>query len=278
MPFLRPPKRRERAIPPALKQRLLTAAILAPPALLAVVLGPPWSDLLLMLLATVMAWEWSRVCRRGMPFSLPDLVLTLAPPLILLLAIVREFVGVIIGFGAALVLLFLARQASLYRDANLAWLTAGLFYVSLPLLLLLWLRGDDAEGRDLVLWLLLVIWAVDSGAYAFGKALGGPKLAPRWSPNKTWAGLLGGAASAVLVGWLVAEVLFMETPGFLALVGGFLAFVGQGGDLLESAFKRHFGVKDTSHLIPGHGGVLDRVDGLVAATYPLAVLVALGAL
>src|SRR5690606_21394577 len=190
--------------------------------------------------------------------------------LALLLGMFLGVTGVVLGLVAGAVLLLVAWRLSLHRDALLAWLMGGLLYVVLPLWLLHWLRGDNVEGRDLVLWLLLVIWAVDSGAYAFGKALGGPKLAPRWSPNKTWAGLLGGAASAVLVGWLVAEVLSMETPGFLALVGGFLAFVGQGGDLLESAFKRHFGVKDTSHLIPGHGGVLDRVDGLVAATYPLA--------
>lgn len=252
--------------------------MLAPPALLAVVLGPPWSDLLLLLMAGVMGWEWAHVCRGGRPLERPELALTVGAPLVLLLAMLAGMVGMLIGFVIALVLLLLAWRSSLYRDALLPWLVLGLFYVALPLFLLHWLRGDDAEGRDLVLWLLLVIWAVDSGAYAFGKSIGGPKLAPTWSPNKTWAGLLGGAFMAMLVGWLAASALAMPAPNLMGLLGGFLAFVGQGGDLLESAFKRHFGVKDASGLIPGHGGVLDRVDGLIAAAFPVAALVAVGAL
>lgn len=263
---------------PALTRRLLTALALAPPVLLAVVLGPPWSDLLLLLLAAVMAWEWGRICRRGKALRLPELALTAIVPAVVLLAMVFGVAGAMIGFLGALLLLLVAWRASPYQDAPLTWLVAGLFYVALPLMLLHWLRGDDREGRDLVLWLLLVIWAVDSGAYAFGKAIGGPRLAPLWSPNKTWAGLFGGAASAVLVGWLVALILDMSLPGLMAILAGCLAFVGQGGDLLESAFKRHFGVKDASGLIPGHGGVLDRVDGLVAITLPVAGLAALGVL
>jgi phosphatidate cytidylyltransferase len=262
----------------SLKRRTITALLLAPPAVLAVVLGPPWSDLLLLLMAAVMAWEWAHVCRSGRPLETPELALILGATLALLLGMFLGVTGVVLGLVAGAVLLLVAWRLSLHRDALLAWLMGGLLYVVLPLWLLHWLRGDNVEGRDLVLWLLLVIWAVDSGAYAFGKTIGGPRLAPRWSPNKTWAGLLGGAFTSMLVGWVAALMFDMEAPGLMGLLGGALAFVGQGGDLLESAIKRRFGLKDASNLIPGHGGVLDRVDGLIAAVMPVAVLVALGVL
>ena len=276
-PFPRQPEGSLTAGRHSLKRRLITALILAPLVLLVVVAGPPLSDLLLLLMAGVMAWEWAHVCRGGRPLELPELASTLAAPLTLLLAMVAGLLGLLAGLAGALLLLLWSWRASLHRDALLPWLIAGLLYVVIPLWLLHWLRGDDAEGRDLVLWLLLVIWAVDSGAYAFGKTIGGPRLAPRWSPNKTWAGLLGGAFSSLLVGWLAALLLDMDSAALMGLLGAFLAFVGQGGDLLESAFKRRFGLKDASHLIPGHGGVLDRVDGLVAAVLPVAALAAVGA-
>lgn len=276
-PFPRQPEGSLTAGRHSLKRRLITALILAPLVLLVVVAGPPLSNLLLLLMAGVMAWEWAHVCRGGRPLELPELASTLAAPLTLLLAMVAGLLGLLAGLAGALLLLLWSWRASLHRDALLPWLIAGLLYVVIPLWLLHWLRGDDAEGRDLVLWLLLVIWAVDSGAYAFGKTIGGPRLAPRWSPNKTWAGLLGGAFSSLLVGWLAALLLDMDSAALMGLLGAFLAFVGQGGDLLESAFKRRFGLKDASHLIPGHGGVLDRVDGLVAAVLPVAALAAVGA-
>jgi phosphatidate cytidylyltransferase len=138
---------------------------------------------------------------------------------------------------------------------------------------IVWLRAQPDGGRSMVFWLLAVVWATDSGAYAVGRWLGGPRLAPRISPNKTWAGLLGGMASAALVGGLMAGVLGAAGLAVAALVGGGLAVVAQAGDLGESLVKRRFGVKDTGALIPGHGGLLDRVDGLLAATPVVALLV-----
>ena len=115
----------------------------------------------------------------------------------------------------------------------------------------------------MVLWILAVVWSVDIGAYFAGRGFGGPKLAPAISPNKTWAGLFGGAAaagavSAAAVPWLGRPLIIM------VLFGIILAVISQAGDLLESWCKRRFGVKDSSHIIPGHGGILDRVDGLLA--------------
>lgn len=141
-----------------------------------------------------------------------------------------------------------------------------------------WMRGGPHDGRALTLWLLVVVWATDSGAFFVGRTLKGPRLWPRLSPKKTWAGALGGLGFAVLaslgMGHGVAAAGWTSGPpsfGRLALAGLVLGLLAEAGDLLESAAKRRYGVKDTGHLIPGHGGVLDRLDGFSAATLGLAV-------
>jgi phosphatidate cytidylyltransferase len=121
-------------------------------------------------------------------------------------------------------------------------------------------------GFETAFWLLLIVWANDSAAYACGRAIGGPKLAPRLSPNKTWAGFAGGVASAALIGGLAGALCGTPHPLALAALSLALGVAAQLGDLAESSAKRHFGVKDASRLIPGHGGLLDRVDGLLAAS------------
>lgn len=261
----------------ALRRRIVAAAALAPPVLLAVVFGPPWSDLLLLALAGGMAWEWGRMCGGGRPFGRAEAALTAAAPLVLLLGMLGGFAAAAVGMAAAGVALILVCLRLPYRDAQVTWLLLGLLYVAVPLLLLRWLRGDDAEGRDLVLWLLLIIWAADSGGYLFGKTLGGPKLMPRVSPKKTWAGLVGGMLMAAVVGALMSAWMGLGSAAGMAFLAVALAVIGQAGDLLESGVKRHFGVKDASHLIPGHGGLLDRVDALMAATIAMAGLKLLGA-
>jgi phosphatidate cytidylyltransferase len=137
-------------------------------------------------------------------------------------------------------------------------------YTLAALVALLWFRHQPAHGRDTVLWIVACIWATDIGAYFVGRWLGGAKLAPRISPGKTWAGLFGGmactAAASAVVGYAVGQGEIIA----MAVIGAGLAVVGQIGDLLESAAKRHAGVKDSGTLIPGHGGLLDRVDGLLA--------------
>lgn len=154
------------------------------------------------------------------------------------------------------------------------WLAAGFVAIALPSVSLLYLRGDPAAGTETVFWLLAVVWAADSGAYAFGRLVGGPRLAPVVSPNKTWAGLVGGIASAGAAGAAAALVLGLD--GVLALAGWSAAVgaVSQGGDLTESWVKRHFGVKDSGTIVPGHGGLLDRVDGLLAAAVAVAAVTA----
>jgi phosphatidate cytidylyltransferase len=135
----------------------------------------------------------------------------------------------------------------------------------------LWLRALPGEGLQTLFWVLALVWAVDTGAYFAGRAIGGPKLAPRISPNKTWAGLGGGVAAALLVG-IAAAALTGAKALPLAFISAGLAFVEQAGDLMESAIKRRFNAKDAGRLIPGHGGLLDRVDGLIATLLAVAAL------
>jgi phosphatidate cytidylyltransferase len=150
-------------------------------------------------------------------------------------------------------------------------------YIGLAGLALIHLRGDASAGRANVIFLFLVVWASDIGAYMAGRWLGGPKLAPSVSPNKTWSGAIGGLASAMAVGALAAYVF--DAVGARAvpvsrvlLVAGLLGVLSQAGDFFESWIKRHFHVKDSSSLIPGHGGLLDRLDGVLAAAPAAALL------
>jgi phosphatidate cytidylyltransferase len=143
-------------------------------------------------------------------------------------------------------------------------LIAGLLYSGLAILALGWLRMDSAAGRSILLFLLLVVWSSDVGAYVAGRLIGGRKLAPSISPGKTWSGAAGGLAAAIVVGF--GGALLWHGPVFPAVLAALaLGVASQLGDLLESGAKRRFGVKDSGKLIPGHGGLLDRLDGLMAA-------------
>jgi phosphatidate cytidylyltransferase len=139
---------------------------------------------------------------------------------------------------------------------------------------MLWLRDDPVAGRADVLFLLLVVWAGDIGAYLIGRRIGGRRLAPRISPGKTWSGAVGGLLAAVAAGLLAAHVLSDAAPWRVAVIAAALGIVAQAGDLLESFVKRRLEVKDSGYLIPGHGGLFDRLDGVLAAA-PVAAMLAL---
>lgn len=153
------------------------------------------------------------------------------------------------------------------------WKLLGFVYCLLPAVSLLWIR-ERAEyegigsGFDLLVWVFFVVWATDIGAYFAGRAIGGPKLAPSISPNKTIAGLVGGVISAAVVAG--AWAAFNNLPAILLWLAAPFAVAAQMGDLFESGLKRRAGVKDSAKWLPGHGGLLDRLDGLV----PVAVLTA----
>jgi phosphatidate cytidylyltransferase len=157
---------------------------------------------------------------------------------------------------------------------GLGWKVFGFFYCLVPAISLLWIR-ERAEyegigtGFDLLIWVFLVVWATDIGAYFAGRAIGGPKLAPSISPSKTIAGLAGGVISAALLAGAWAS--FVNLPGLLLWLAAPFGVIAQLGDLFESGLKRRAGIKDSGTWLPGHGGLLDRLDGLV----PVAVLTAI---
>jgi phosphatidate cytidylyltransferase len=149
------------------------------------------------------------------------------------------------------------------------WVAAGFVYALLPALALLWIRERDPLGLYLLVWVFIVTWTTDIGAYFAGRAIGGPKLAAKISPNKTIAGLLGGMISAALASYAWVELTRMSAVLFW--LAPLFALAAQAGDLFESGLKRRAGVKDSGTWLPGHGGALDRLDGLVV----VAVLTAM---
>ena len=151
------------------------------------------------------------------------------------------------------------------------WKSIGVFYIGLPILALSLLRDDAAFGLMAVIWCMVIVWSADVMAYFFGRIIGGPKMAPQISPKKTWAGMLGAIVGAVLASGALSQFSHIDfwPLGGLAAV---FAVIEQGGDIFESAFKRHYGVKDSGQLIPGHGGVLDRIDGLIAVVFVAAIV------
>ncbi len=249
--------------------RLASALVLAPLALALVWLGGPYFALLVILAAAGMGWEWARLTGCGpVPSVGLVMVATTLPSVVAALGMVRA--GVVLGLALA-ALVWAA--ASRVRGAAPAWAGLGAAWIALPCLACLWL--DAASGRSAVLWLFATVWASDSGAFIAGRSLGGPRLAPRLSPNKTWAGALGGVLGTALVAaafawWLGATVMLVVPAGIA------LGIAAQLGDLGESLAKRHFGVKDSSGLIPGHGGLLDRLDGMLAAAALQALLTLAG--
>lgn len=257
----------------ALMLRLMSAAVLLPPMIFAIWVGSPWFDLVLIGAGGAMGWEWARMTLG--PQARPLGTWAMAGGSALLVAAValdadfRTLGGLLVAGIVA------APLVSGFSRGKMPWLyTLGFPAITVSCVCWLWLRVMP-EGQATVLWLMGVVWATDSGAYFAGRAIGGPRLAPTISPNKTWAGLVGGMLSAAGVAVLIGSFVGGANMVPLALLGAGLAVVAQTGDLAESALKRHAGVKDSGRLIPGHGGILDRVDGLmpVAAVLVLATLV-----
>ena len=263
----------------ALRLRILSALVLAPLPLVAIWLGGPFLPILTVAAAMVMAWEWGRLCGGGPPRTAGGPVLIGVVGVAVVVASLSGiwaggiWAGALLAIGGAVVVWRIALRD---RASAPLWLAAGSLWVALPCIILLWLAQSGSASRGTLFWVFAVVWATDIGAYAAGRQLGGPLLAPRWSPRKTWAGLLGGIICAALAGWGTAGVLGATPVLPLVLVSAGLAIVEQFGDLAESVAKRRFGVKDASSLIPGHGGLLDRLDGLLAVIPAVALLTLFG--
>lgn len=251
--------------------RILSSLVMVPVALAAVWLGSPFLPALVALAGAGMGWEWARLSRVVSPVAV--LVIIIAP-------FVAACAAAVDRNGAALLiaLIFAASAALLERGAARPWSAVGTLWIALPCIALLWLDrtapDNPMSGHTRIFFLLALVWASDIGAYAFGRMIGGAKLAPALSPNKTWAGAFGGLGCAMLVGFSAAALA--GAPALRVVgVSVVVAIAAQLGDLAESAAKRRFGAKDSSHLIPGHGGLLDRIDSLLAAAVALALLMAL---
>ncbi|HJZ33552.1 MAG TPA: phosphatidate cytidylyltransferase [Hyphomicrobiaceae bacterium] len=239
--------------------RLASAIAMAAIAAGALIAGRHPFDLLVFVLALLLSWEWARLVHgRG-----ADLVIAVhigATALAVGLAAL-DFVG--LGLLTLPIGAILATLLSLGRHGLFAAL--GVFYAGLPAVTLIWLRSDPTYGLRAAVFVILVVIAADTGALLAGRGLGGPKLWPGVSPNKTWAGLIGGVLAGAMAGALMVFAVPGGAAARLGAMAAALAFLAQIGDLMESAIKRRFGAKDTSRLIPGHGGIMDRVDGLVIA-------------
>jgi phosphatidate cytidylyltransferase len=250
-----------------LSDRILSGVVLVPIIVALTVWGGWPFDLVIALAAAVGLREWLRlVSDAGEPRGY------LLLPLVILSY--REY-----GIGAAFEMLALATisvgvLAKFRRNKNPILSALGVPYIGLTMVSLAWL--EHMAGWPLVIFVFVVVWASDIGAFTVGRLLGGPKLAPSISPNKTWSGFAGGLLFSALIAVAWARYgMNAARPADAAIIGLALSLVGQGGDLFESAIKRQFSVKDSGDLIPGHGGMLDRIDALLLAVPVFAVLVVL---
>lgn len=247
--------------------RTITALVMLPVVIGALWQGYPFVDVLALTVGVLLSWEWANmVLNRTSGAYLSAYAISVAVALLVYDATV---VAATILF-ASLYVWFKAR-----KEKNRYLLTLGVPYISVGVGSLIWIYHNifiyHPYDFYMTLWFFLMVWSMDIGGYIVGSNLKGPKLAPKISPNKTWSGLIGGILLAAAVSMLYFYLLSFagvvrseyQFQMFYACLGGLIAGVSQIGDLIESAIKRHLGLKDSSNLIPGHGGVFDRVDGLI---------------
>jgi phosphatidate cytidylyltransferase len=251
-----------------LQLRVVSALVLA-----VITLGLTWFGglpfrLLCAVIAAAIFYEWTRMARPAAGASLGFL-----PEALLLVFVGALIAGLPASWLLPLVVALVAVTAvGAQMRGTAQWDAAGLAYAALSGLSLALLRDGDRSGLIAILFLFAVVWATDISAYFVGRAVGGPKLAPSISPGKTQSGALGGAIGGVIAGLLLAATAGAGNLGVPGVVALALSVVAQAGDLFESWVKRRHGRKDSGNLIPGHGGVMDRVDGLVAAALALYVI------
>lgn len=269
-----PLNREDPDLPPSsdnLTIRIISGVALGAAALALTYAGPVPFAFLVSAFVAVMAWEWGRlVCSGG--FDVAWAVQVASTVIATVLAASDDLILAVLAIVAGTLTVFLLRRWHL-NAARSWWGATGVYYVGLPAIALVWIRSDAEFGWYAVLFIFITVWTTDTAAYIFGKMIGGPLLAPDISPKKTWAGFTGGLVFATLLG---AGVLIglAGAQAWLPVIAlsAAVSLVAQAGDLGESSLKRLFGRKDSSGVIPGHGGVLDRVDGLVFAALTCAAV------
>lgn len=242
-----------------LQTRIIVGVLLIVAAVLAEYFGGIFLWLLVVLMALGIMSEWARLTGRQENRMLAMYALSVPLAIMSPWAAGASFLALGLIIGAAMFVAVFDRSLKL---------AAGVFYAGFPALAIIYIRDID-NGILIVFWTLALVWATDIGAYFSGRAIGGPKLAPQYSPNKTWAGLIGGVALTAVVSYVLH--LYWGLPFYLVLLSIPLAVLAQMGDLFESWLKRKAGAKDSGTIFPGHGGVMDRLDGLI----PVAPVVAL---
>lgn len=249
-----------------LASRVVVGLFLAVVAIADIWVGGPAFALMIAVGVAIMLWEWCAMHGIPQAWRIAGIAALVGASGLAHLGRPAEALALL----AVAILGFLILSA-LTRTAGKRWLSTGLVYAGLPAVSLVWLR-QQPDGFALVMWTMGVVWATDIFAYFAGRTIGGPKIWTAISPNKTWAGLVGGMVAAALFSVLFALVSGWPQSAFaMALIGALLAVVAQVGDFFESWLKRRAGVKDSGTLLRGHGGVMDRVDGLV----PVCIVVAL---
>ncbi len=252
-----------------LKQRIVSALVLAVIVLYATWAGGFPFRAVAALISILVYYEWSTITRLGeKDFT------------------AHAFAWLIIGLVAGIILfgddsmlvpllgggVITAALLTLLRRNGSWWLPGGILYAGLSGISLSAIRGDNQIGLVAMLFIFAVVWSTDIFAYFVGRAVGGPKLAPPISPGKTWSGAIGGTVAGVILSSLLTGLVFSRLAVWTVVIALVLSIASQVGDLFESFIKRRFGVKDSSRLIPGHGGVMDRVDGLVFACFAAFLL------
>ncbi len=257
--------------PTELRLRVISALLLAPAVLAATYFGGWAFAVGAALCAGILLQEWTVIVGARNRAGIAVAALAVATAM-LLVALDRVETALAVLALAASVLGIAARVSGV---SAFGWLAAGVLYAGLTGVVLVVFRDGDS-GFAIILFLFAVVWATDIAAYFAGRRFGGPKLWARVSPKKTWSGALGGLGAALLVGVMAASLFGRAPSAAWIAAAGLLSVFSQAGDLLESALKRRFGVKDSGRIIPGHGGVMDRVDGLTGAGV-LGYLVAVAA-
>jgi len=260
-----------------LAQRVFGALLLLPPVIAALWYSGVWYDSLLLLGGVMMIREWCNLIGERGRLVKGGMTGAIIMPLVIAqeMDVWRAEDAIL---PVLLVLVISIIMGKVAKMKSFMWLGIGFAYCLAPLLALEWLRDQPLNnaGFAIVLWCFFVVWGNDIGGYFVGKNVGGPKLAPRISPNKTWSGFIGGIFLASALG-LAVWMAYQEigTVIMVGLMGALMGFVGQIGDLFESGIKRHFGVKDSGSIIPGHGGILDRIDGLIFVVVLTALIMSI---
>jgi len=239
-----------------LQSRLASALVLIAIAIVGIYVGGIWTGIIVAVFVVIIHLEWSRLTEGSF---------TPAIPYTAAVAVATVIAGFDLVLPAIVVTLVAILVSAIARRS--AWQPAGVLYAASFGISIVALRIAPSFGIAAVVFILAVVWATDTGAYFAGRLIGGAKLWPQVSPNKTWAGAVGGTIAGVVAGLIVAAILPDVDPSLpLALVALVLSLAGQVGDLAESAVKRRFGAKDSGNIVPGHGGMMDRLDSLVFAS------------